>query len=172
MKRNITVKVLKMKALFRDGRATTNLIVTSNRWLAKVMTELEELILGAHSPLKRVRKVANELVSDTLIRDRPKRSNSRTPKTQGLLIHIDTIEKHFMGSRDKFTIPSFSLGVSQEEKKLLPEGVVVVDLHSDSLATAVQVINCDVEDVVTLCMTTSTQRINNCCCWVVLLVVL
>ncbi|KAJ8435257.1 hypothetical protein Cgig2_009390 [Carnegiea gigantea] len=46
---------------------------------------------------------------------------------------IDAIEKHFAGSQDKmhdlpqFAIPSFSLGVSQEEKELLPEGIVIVD---------------------------------------------
>ncbi|KAJ8434777.1 LOW QUALITY PROTEIN: hypothetical protein Cgig2_003105 [Carnegiea gigantea] len=111
---------------------------------AEVVTELEELIPGARSPLKRVRKVATESVSDALIRDRPKRSKNR--------MLIDAIEKHFAGSRDKvhdfpeFAIPSLSLRVSQEEKELLLEGVVV----PDSLAALVQVINSDVEDVVSL----------------------
>ena len=72
------------------------------------MTKLEELILGAHSPLKRVRNVAAESVSDALIRDMPKRSNSRMPvpsqdsyESEGFLMQINTIKKHFAGSRDK-----------------------------------------------------------------------
>ncbi|KAJ8439650.1 hypothetical protein Cgig2_021662 [Carnegiea gigantea] len=117
------------KALFRDGRAATDLIITSSRRLAKVITELQELIPGARSPLKRVRKVATESVSDALIRDTPKRSKSRMPviwqdsyESEGFLMQINAIEKYFVGSGDKvhdfpqFAIPSFSLGVSQEER--------------------------------------------------------
>ena len=71
-----------------------------------------------------------------------------------------------MGSRDmmhdfpQFTIPNFSPRVSQKEKDALPEGVVVANLQPDSLAAAVQVINCDVEDIVTRCMTASAQCIS------------
>ncbi|KAJ8431994.1 hypothetical protein Cgig2_005923 [Carnegiea gigantea] len=94
------------------------------------MTELEELIPRGHRPLKRVRNVAAESVSDALISDRPKRSRSRTPillqdsfESEGFLMQIDEIEKNYTGSRDKvhdfpqFDIPSFDLGVSQEEKE-------------------------------------------------------
>ncbi|KAJ8420272.1 hypothetical protein Cgig2_014289 [Carnegiea gigantea] len=94
------------------------------------MTELEELIPGARSPLKRVRNVAVGSVSDALISDRPKGSRSRTL--------IDEIEKNYTGSRAKvhdfpqFDVPSFSLGVSQEEKEVLLGGVVVVDSQPDS----------------------------------------
>ncbi|KAJ8422306.1 hypothetical protein Cgig2_014531 [Carnegiea gigantea] len=85
---------------------------------------VEELIPGAHSPLRRVRKVAAELMSDALIKDTPKRLKNR--------MSIDEIENHFVGSREK----------------------------PDSLAAAVQVVNCDVEDVVARCMTTSAQCIS------------
>ncbi|KAJ8442715.1 LOW QUALITY PROTEIN: hypothetical protein Cgig2_011635 [Carnegiea gigantea] len=67
-----------MKAIFRDGSAAIDLIITSSRWLAEIMTELEELIPRACSPLKRVRNVAVELVSNALINDRPKGLRSRT----------------------------------------------------------------------------------------------
>ena len=60
----------------------------------------------------------------------------------------------------QFAISSFSIGVSQEEKEALPKGVVVIDLQPDILASVVQVINCDVEDVVTRCMMTSAQCIS------------
>ncbi|KAJ8425868.1 hypothetical protein Cgig2_028213 [Carnegiea gigantea] len=87
MKRNIIAKVLKMKvryhilltisigcfhqALFRDGRAAIDLIITNIRLLAELITELEDLIPRADTPLKRVRKVATESMSDALTRDRP-----------------------------------------------------------------------------------------------------
>ncbi|KAJ8426238.1 hypothetical protein Cgig2_018523 [Carnegiea gigantea] len=142
-------------------------VITSNRWLAEVITELEELIPGGCSPLKRVRKVAMESVSDAHIRDTLKRSKSRTLvllqdsyEFEGFLMQIDAIEKHFADSRDKFTIPRLSLGVSQEEKESLLEGVIIVDSEPDSLVVAVQVINCEVEDVVTRCMMTSAQCIS------------
>ncbi|KAJ8432170.1 hypothetical protein Cgig2_029011 [Carnegiea gigantea] len=75
--------------------------------MAKVITELEEFIPGARTPLKRISKVAAESVSDALIKDRPRRSESRTPvysqdscESEGCLMQIDAIEKHFVGSRD------------------------------------------------------------------------
>ncbi|KAJ8429605.1 hypothetical protein Cgig2_008835 [Carnegiea gigantea] len=93
------------QTLFRDGRPTTDLIITGSRWLEKIITELEELIPRACSLLKRVRKVAVESVSDVLIRDTPKRSKSRTPvlsqdsyESEGSLMQINTIEKYFVGS--------------------------------------------------------------------------
>ncbi|KAJ8420504.1 hypothetical protein Cgig2_024709 [Carnegiea gigantea] len=144
-----------------------DLIRTSSQWPAEVITELEEFIPGARSPLKRVRKADVESVSDALIRYLPKRSKSRMPilsqdsyESEGFLMQIDAIEKHLMRSRDKFAIPSSSLGVSQEEKEPMFEGVVVVDSQPDSLAAVVQVINYDVEDVVTRCMTTLAQCIS------------
>lgn len=128
------------QALFRDGRAAIDLIMTSSRRLVEVIIELEEFIPGACGPLKRVRKVVAESVSDALIGDMPKASKSRTPvlsqdsyKSEGFLMQIDAIEKQFMGSREKvhdfpqLAIPSFILRVSQKEKEALPEGVVVVD---------------------------------------------
>ncbi|KAJ8422524.1 hypothetical protein Cgig2_002553 [Carnegiea gigantea] len=72
------------QALFRDDRATTNLIITNSRRLAEMMIELEELIPGAHSPLNRVRNVATESVSDALISNRPKWSRNRTPDKEAL----------------------------------------------------------------------------------------
>ncbi|KAJ8423745.1 hypothetical protein Cgig2_031335 [Carnegiea gigantea] len=137
------------------------------------MTELEELIPAARSPVERLRNVAAELVSDPLISDRPKRSRSRTPvplqdsvESDGSLMQIDEIEKNYTGSRDKmhhfpqFDIPSFSLRVSQEEKEVLLEGVLIVDSHPDSLIVAVLLMNRDVEHIVMKCMTASAQRIN------------
>ncbi|KAJ8424153.1 hypothetical protein Cgig2_001615 [Carnegiea gigantea] len=148
------------EALFRDGRAAADLIITNIRLLAEVITELEDLIPGARIPLKRVRNVATESMNDALTRDRPKTWKSRTPvlsqdsyESEGFLMQIDAIEKNF------FAIPSFSLRVSQEEKESLPKGVVV-DSQLDILVVAAQVINCDVEDVVMRCMVTSAQCIS------------
>jgi len=137
------------------------------------MIELEELIPRARNALKRARNVAAESVSDTLISDSPKRSRSRIPvlsqdsfESDGFLIQIDEIEKNYTGARDEvhdfpqFDVPSFSLGVSQEEKKALPRGVVVVHTQPDSLAIAVQIINYGVEDIIMKCMTTSAQCIS------------
>ncbi|KAJ8425624.1 LOW QUALITY PROTEIN: hypothetical protein Cgig2_018409 [Carnegiea gigantea] len=91
-----------VKELFWDGWTTTDLIITNSRQLAEVITESEEFILRIHRPLKRVRKVAAESVSDALIRDTPKRSKSRMPvllqgsyESEGFLMQIDTSEKHF-----------------------------------------------------------------------------
>ena len=96
-------------------------------------------------------------VSDVIINDRPKRSGSRTPvlskdsfESDGFLMQIDKIEKNYTGSRDKvhhfpqFDIPSFGLGVSQEEIEVMPKGVLVVDSQPDSLAATMQVMNSDV----------------------------
>ncbi|KAJ8427652.1 LOW QUALITY PROTEIN: hypothetical protein Cgig2_010665 [Carnegiea gigantea] len=144
MKRNIAAKVMKMKlkprmkqefqrTLFRDGRNQFD--NNSNRLLAEVITKLEELIPRARTPLKRIRKVAAKLTSDALISKRPNKSNSRilvllqdSYESEGFLMDI---EKHFVGSRATFTPPSFSLGVSHEEKEALPKGVVIVDLEPD-----------------------------------------
>ncbi|KAJ8422894.1 hypothetical protein Cgig2_025985 [Carnegiea gigantea] len=113
------------------------------------MTELEELIPEARSPVKRITNVAVESGSDALISDRPKRSKSRALvlsqdsfESDEFLMDIDEIEKR---------APEISLGVSQEEKKVLPKGVLVVDSQPDSLA-AVQVMNrpillCSQEDI-------------------------
>ncbi|KAJ8423658.1 hypothetical protein Cgig2_006237 [Carnegiea gigantea] len=60
-------------ALFRDGRVVTDLIITNIRRLVEVIIELQDLIPGARPPLKRVRKVVAESMSDALIRDKPKR---------------------------------------------------------------------------------------------------
>ncbi|KAJ8424231.1 hypothetical protein Cgig2_007457 [Carnegiea gigantea] len=112
-------------ALFRDGKMATNLIITNNPLLAEVTTELEELLPSARAPLKMVRKVAMESISDALIGDMPKKSKSRAP--------IDAIAKHFVCSRDtvrnfsQFTPPNFSLGISQGKKQALPKGVILVD---------------------------------------------
>ncbi|KAJ8434180.1 hypothetical protein Cgig2_025320 [Carnegiea gigantea] len=69
--------------------------------------ELEKLPLITPTTHKRVRKVATELMSDMLIRLTPKESNSRTPALlqdsyllDGFLIGINTIQKHFISSRD------------------------------------------------------------------------
>ncbi|KAJ8441460.1 hypothetical protein Cgig2_008721 [Carnegiea gigantea] len=103
------------------------------------MTELEELIPGARNPVKRIRNVATESVSDAVISDRPKRSRSRTPvlsqdlfESDGFLMQIDDIEKNYMGSRDK----------------------------PNSLAAAVQVMNRDMEEIIMKCMTMSAQCIS------------
>ncbi|KAJ8422132.1 hypothetical protein Cgig2_024219 [Carnegiea gigantea] len=52
-------------------------------------------------------------------------------------------------SKVKFTPPNFSLGVSQEATEALPKGVVLVDSEPDVLITEAQVLNCDMEDVLT-----------------------
>ena len=66
------------QALFRDGKAATNLIITNSRLLVEVIAEVEELIPRACTPLKRMRKVAEKLTSDALISERPNRLNSRS----------------------------------------------------------------------------------------------
>ena len=78
-------------------------------------------------------------------------------------MEIDAIEKHFVGSRDsmhdlpKFTPPNFTHGVSQEEKEALPKGVVIVDSEPDIPKAKVEVLNCDVEDILIRGMKSSAQ---------------
>ncbi|KAJ8426178.1 hypothetical protein Cgig2_017106 [Carnegiea gigantea] len=85
------------------------------------MIALEDVIPGARSPLKRLRNVVAELMG----------------------MQIDEIEKNYKSSRDKvldflqFDVPSFGLGVSQEEKEALPKGVVVVNSQANSLVAVV-----------------------------------
>ncbi|KAJ8419974.1 hypothetical protein Cgig2_015297 [Carnegiea gigantea] len=156
------IAIFKVKTLFRKGRAATDLMISNSRRLPEIMTKLEELIPGARSPVKRVRNIAIVLVGDVLISDRPKRLRSRTPilsqdsfESDRFLMQIDEIEKNYMGSQDKmhhfpqFDIPSFSLGVSQEEKEVLPEGVLIVDSQPNSLAAVVQVQYCYVPRKIT-----------------------
>ncbi|KAJ8441458.1 hypothetical protein Cgig2_008719 [Carnegiea gigantea] len=121
------IVISKVKALFREGRAATNLIKSNSRRLVEIMIELEELIPGARNPVKVIRNVATESVSDVVTTDRPKRSRSRTPvlsqdlfESDGFLMQIDDIEKNYMGSRDK----------------------------PNSLAAATQVMNRDVEEII------------------------
>ncbi|KAJ8423462.1 hypothetical protein Cgig2_010794 [Carnegiea gigantea] len=68
--------VPKVKALFRDGKGVIDLIITNTRVLVEVMTKLKELLSGARTPLKRVRKVAAKSIGDALIRDTPKKLKS------------------------------------------------------------------------------------------------
>ena len=107
-----------------------------------------------------------ELMSNMLIQDVPKKSNSITillsqysyESEEFLTMEIDMIEKHFMGSQytvhdfSHFKSPSFSLGVSQEKKQVLPKGVILVDLEPNISTLEVQVLNYDVEDVLTICV--------------------
>ncbi|KAJ8426845.1 hypothetical protein Cgig2_010867 [Carnegiea gigantea] len=109
MGRNITAKVLKMKALVRGGWAAANWIMTNSQRLAKVIIELEELIPGACNPLKRIDAIEKQFAGSQ-------------DKVHDFL---------------QFGIPSFSLRVSQEEKEALLKGIVV-DSKPDSLAAAVQ----------------------------------
>ncbi|KAJ8423861.1 hypothetical protein Cgig2_027122 [Carnegiea gigantea] len=51
-----------------------------------------------------------------------------------------------------FTPPSVSLRVSQEKKQVVPKGVILVDLESNIPTLEVQVLNYDVEDVLTICV--------------------
>ncbi|KAJ8438218.1 hypothetical protein Cgig2_011580 [Carnegiea gigantea] len=111
-----------------DGKVATDLIITNSHLLVEVMTKLEELFPSAHIPLKGVRKVAAESMSNALIRDTHKKSKSKTPvllqdsyESKGFLMEIDVIRKHFVGSRDMLDITK----------------------------AKVQVLNYDVEDVLT-----------------------
>ncbi|KAJ8424087.1 hypothetical protein Cgig2_012695 [Carnegiea gigantea] len=131
-------------------KAAMDLIITNSGLLAEVITELKEFIPGAHTPLKRVRKVAVESTSDALIDDKTNKSNSRSSgsyESEGFLMENDEIEKHFVGPRDKvhdfpkFIPPSFTLRLSQEGKEALPKRVIIVDSVPNILATKVQVLN-------------------------------
>ncbi|KAJ8420015.1 hypothetical protein Cgig2_020041 [Carnegiea gigantea] len=116
----------------KDGRVATDLVITSSRRLA------ENRVGGVDS--WSTQPTQEKSVSDALIRDTRKRSKSRTPvlsqdsfESEGFLMQINVIPKHFGGSRDKFAIPSFSVSVSQEKKESLPEGAVIIDSQPDSL---------------------------------------
>ncbi|KAJ8425495.1 hypothetical protein Cgig2_028513 [Carnegiea gigantea] len=98
------------KALFQDSKVTTDKITTNSRLLAKVVIELEKFLPRARVPLKSVRKVVTKSISDTVIRDMPKKSKSRTPvlspdscQAEGFLMEIDAIEKHFVSSQIRCT---------------------------------------------------------------------
>ena len=67
--------------------------------------------------------------------------------------------------------PSFSLGASQEEKQALRKGVVHVDSEPDIPTRKVQVLNCDVEDVLTRDIMSSTHCISTPLSRVLILVV-
>ncbi|KAJ8423197.1 LOW QUALITY PROTEIN: hypothetical protein Cgig2_019239 [Carnegiea gigantea] len=106
----------------------------------KVMTKLEEFLPSTCTLLKRVRKEVTESMSHVLIRATPKKSKSRSSvllqdwyESEGLFGKIDMIEKHFVGSLDTS----------------LPNGVVLVYSEPDILTTEVQVLNYDVENVLT-----------------------
>ncbi|KAJ8435775.1 hypothetical protein Cgig2_019194 [Carnegiea gigantea] len=113
--------------------------------------------IGASTSLKRVRKTTAELTSDALIRVMPKKSKSRTPilsqdlyESEGLLMEIDVIEKHFA----------------------LPKGVVLVDSEPNIVAVEVQVVNHDMKNVLTRGIMSSTHYINTPLLLVLLFVVL
>ncbi|KAJ8425377.1 hypothetical protein Cgig2_011761 [Carnegiea gigantea] len=77
---SLTISIVRLNhALSRDGKMTTDLIITNSQLQVEMITELEELILGACTPLKRVRKVVAKSTSDALIIDRPNKSKSRRP---------------------------------------------------------------------------------------------
>ncbi|KAJ8430873.1 hypothetical protein Cgig2_011336 [Carnegiea gigantea] len=152
--------VLELKAPFHDGKVATNLIISNSRLPVEVIIKLEEFIHGARAPLKRVRKVAVQLTSDALIGDMTNKLKSRSwvvsqdsYESEGVLMEIDAIEKHFMGSQDtvhdflKFTPPSFTPG----EKEALPKGVVIADSEPNILTEKVQV------DILIRCMKSSAQ---------------
>ncbi|KAJ8433392.1 hypothetical protein Cgig2_019182 [Carnegiea gigantea] len=58
-------------------KVATDLIITNSQLLADVMIELEELLPGARTRLKRVKKVVAESTSDALSRNTTKTSKSR-----------------------------------------------------------------------------------------------
>ncbi|KAJ8430652.1 hypothetical protein Cgig2_000643 [Carnegiea gigantea] len=159
------IRVSKRKSgSFHDGKAAADSIITNSRLLTEVIIELEEFIPRARTPLKRVRKVAAESMSDALISDRTNKSRSRSPvlsqdsyESKGFFIEIDAIGKHFVGSQDtmhdflKFTSPNLILRVSQNKKEALPKGVVILDSKADISPAKVQV------DILMRCMKNSTQ---------------
>ncbi|KAJ8423827.1 LOW QUALITY PROTEIN: hypothetical protein Cgig2_017390 [Carnegiea gigantea] len=104
-------------------KVATDLIITKSQLLVEVITELEELIPRACTPLKRVRKVTAISMSDALIRETPKKSKSKTRVLS-------------QGSYE-----SEGLRVSQEEKQTLPKGVILVDSETDIPIAEVQVLN-------------------------------
>ncbi|KAJ8428327.1 hypothetical protein Cgig2_021775 [Carnegiea gigantea] len=91
-------RVLKVKALLQDGEAATDSIIFNSRLLAKVMTELEELLPSARNLLKRVGKVTVELPTDVLIRDAPKKSKSRTLGLSSILLAFEIMYVTFHSS--------------------------------------------------------------------------
>ncbi|KAJ8421370.1 hypothetical protein Cgig2_025253 [Carnegiea gigantea] len=96
------LKIKLKKVLFRDGQASIDLIITIMRQLVEVIAKLKDLIPGARTTLKKVRKVPAESIGDALTRDKPWRSKSRTPvllqdsyESEAFLMKIDAIEKNF-----------------------------------------------------------------------------
>jgi len=57
----------------------------------------------------------------------------------------------------QFTSPSFSLGVYQEEKHALPKGVVPVNWEPDIPTIELQVLNYDLEDILTRAIMSSAN---------------
>ncbi|KAJ8421008.1 hypothetical protein Cgig2_028062 [Carnegiea gigantea] len=118
---------------------------------AKGEYQIAELHPSTHASLKRIRKVVGKSMSDALIRDAAKKSKSRILvllqdlyESEWFLMELDMIEKHFMGSRDV----------------ALPNGVVCFDSEPDIPTEKLQVLNCDVEDVLIRGITSSTHYIS------------
>ncbi|KAJ8436152.1 hypothetical protein Cgig2_029764 [Carnegiea gigantea] len=108
----------------RRFQVATDLIISDSRLLEEIMIELEELIPGACSPLKKVRNVAAESVSDALIGGRLRRSRRKTSvlsqdsfESDGFLMQIDEIEKNHMSSRDK--IPNVETPTNTDNGKVV-----------------------------------------------------
>ncbi|KAJ8445868.1 hypothetical protein Cgig2_000180 [Carnegiea gigantea] len=105
---------LKMKALLEDAKKASNEIITNTRVLAGVITELEKLVPEAHASLKR-RQRKSKITKSVL---------SLNPyESEDFLLAVEAIEKQFLTAQKskhhfpQFTLPSFSLGLSQAENE-------------------------------------------------------
>ncbi|KAJ8425187.1 hypothetical protein Cgig2_021875 [Carnegiea gigantea] len=115
--------------LFQEDKVATDKIITNKQLLEEVMTELEDTY-----PLKRVRKVAVEVTSNTISRGTPKKLKRgnlilslNSYELEAFLMEIGVIERHFLSP------PSFNLGLSQEENQALPKEVAL--LYSNNRST-------------------------------------
>ncbi|KAJ8430588.1 hypothetical protein Cgig2_001015 [Carnegiea gigantea] len=122
----------KIKALLEDAKKVSNEIITNTRVLARMIMELEKLVPEAHASLKRVRTIAVQTTTDPLFAETtlPGKSKSTKPvlspdpyESEDFLLAVEAIEKQFLIAQKsehhfpQFTLPSFSLSLSQEENE-------------------------------------------------------
>ncbi|KAJ8421667.1 hypothetical protein Cgig2_007972 [Carnegiea gigantea] len=129
------------------------------------VSKVKELLPKARTPLKKVRKVAAELMSNVLIRDMPK-----TSKSTVLVLSQDSYESKGLTRLRRISWAlEFHPWVSQEDKQALPKGVVLLDSEPNIPIPEMHVLNYDVQDVRMRCMMSSAHCHH--CCRVLLLIV-
>ncbi|KAJ8424729.1 hypothetical protein Cgig2_011961 [Carnegiea gigantea] len=140
MNRNFTTKVLKLKPKLKIKQEFHK--SRCNFFFAVTIICLNEALFQGRNQLDNIQQgTIGE--SHEIIREVASRRMSPTQKSNKV--------------RDfpQFTPPNFSLRVS-----LLPKGVVLVDLEPDISLVEVQILNCDVEDVLTRGIMSSSHCIN------------